>query len=95
MLAVQDAKIESLNKKLKKSHTTLNKANMRLLREQRQAANSRDEGNGANLVKVAKAQAKAQAAFTKAVERGVDAVSTGSGRVMLVLPGKFNPNNPS
>lgn len=91
MLAVQDAKIESLNKKLKKSHTTLNKADMRLLREQHRAANSRDKGNGANLVKAA----KAQAAFTKVVECSVDAVGTGSGCVMLLLPGKFNPNNPS
>jgi len=94
-LAAQDAKIESLNKKLKASHTTLQKLT-RLLEMQRQAAcNAGDEKNGVDLGKAVKAQGNAHSAFAKAVERSVDAVGTGSGRVMILLPATVKPRNSS
>lgn len=94
MLAAQDAKIESLNKKLKASHTTLQKANTCLLKMQHQTTyNTDDEKNRADLEKAAKAQGKAQSAFAKVVERSVDAVGTGSGHVMILLPATVKPRN--
>lgn len=53
MLAAQDAKIESLNKKLKALHTTLQKANTCLLKMQHQATyNTGDEKNRTDLEKL-------------------------------------------
>lgn len=80
-------KIESLNKKLKVSHETLCKANARLLQVQNHAVNKpNDEKIATDLAKTVRARENAEMAYVKALEGSKDAVGTGSGRVMLLLP---------
>ena len=85
-LTVQDAKIESANKKLKIAHASVDRAEDRLLKIQEQALANPDEKRQMELSKATRSRENAGKAYTKAVDESMSTIGTGSGRVMVLLP---------
>ena len=88
-LVMQDSQIESANKKLKIAHASVARAEDHLVEIQQQAlANPHSEKYRTDLDKATKTHDNAGKAYAKAVDKSIEAVGTGSGHIMILLPSR-------